>query len=98
MKTATWFIGQFDDYHEIREDAFLGSHGKKFKAVELGCFPVEDYSYNRYFGLFYTGRRPSFDEILKAVKKKVVLSDKEVETRDITLESLKYEIKQSLKV
>lgn len=63
-----WFIGHFADYHEIR-DAEFTSGKERFKAIELGCFyPKKSFSYvGRYYGLFYTGRKPPKAEILKAL-------------------------------
>ena len=60
----TWRIEAFDDYHSIRPTG-------KERAIELGCFPQNGYDYGRYFGLFYTGRRPPVDDILARLKKMV---------------------------
>lgn len=58
-------IRHFDDYHEIQSETQ--------NAIELGCFPVPNYGYCRYFGLFYTGRRPTITKVLPLVLKKVCL-------------------------
>lgn len=65
--THTFMIRHFDDYHEIRS--------KTHRYIELGCWPVknEDYGYNRYFGLFFKGRKPSATRVLAALKRKVDL-------------------------
>lgn len=63
MKKTPFKIKHFDDYHEIRSETC--------KSIELGCFPVEDYGYCRYFGLFYKGTKPSLDQVMASLKKKV---------------------------
>lgn len=56
-----FYVEHFADYHEIE-----GTHG--YTAIELGCFPTENQQYNRYFGLFYKGRRPSLKVILEVLE------------------------------
>jgi len=65
-----WMVKHFDDYHEIQSDTH--------NVIELGCFPVEECGYCRYFGLFYNGRRPSLPAIIEAVLSKVTLGYFEV--------------------
>lgn len=88
----SWYVEHFDDYHEIES--------KTHKTLELGCFPVEDYSYRRYFGLFYKGRRPAFDKVFKSVLKKA-FTDYKVHGysgKDITCspEELEQEVKEHM--
>ena len=49
----------FADYHEIESSTH--------KCVELGCWPVKTAGCSRYFGLFWTGKAPKRDKILKPV-------------------------------
>jgi len=95
---SNFYIKHFDDYHSITS--------KTYNYQELGCFPTKDgYGYCRYFGLFFKGRRPSFDKIMQSLLKKVSLdteSEKETHYRTgeeigLTLEDLEYEVKESLK-
>lgn len=58
-KTNQWFVKHFNDYHDIQSETY--------KTLELGCFPVKDYGYCRYFGLFYKGKMPSIDKVLERV-------------------------------
>jgi hypothetical protein len=60
-----FYIKSFDDYHDIIHPP------KGWKSIELGCLPQEGYSYWRYFGLFYKGRKPSLDKIWNNLKNKV---------------------------
>ena len=60
-------IKHFDDYHEIPDKRRL-----RESAIELGCFPpARDYPYCRYFALYYKGRRPKPETVLKMIRKKV---------------------------
>lgn len=94
---ANFFIKHFDDYHSITS--------KTMNYQELGCFPTkDDYGYNRYFGLFFTGQRPSFKRIMNSLKRKISLdteNHKEIHYRTgreigITEKDLIREIKESL--
>ena len=98
MNKNKFYIRHFDDYHDITS--------KTYKYMELGCFPTkEDYGYNRYFGLFYNGRKPSLSKVLKSLKRKVELdtcNHKEIHYRTgeeigITEQELEKEVKDALK-
>jgi hypothetical protein len=58
-------IKHFDDYHEIQSETQ--------NCIELGCFPPKrtDYGYFRYFGLFYKGRKPSFNAVMEKMRRLV---------------------------
>lgn len=91
----TFHIKHFDDYHEIRS--------KTFKSIELGCFPTKDgFGYNRYFGLFFKGRKPSLQKVLSSLQKKIPLNTVSIHYRtkeeipEVTLEDLEYEVKRAL--
>ena len=60
-----WYIHHFDDYHQI-EPCFKGQ-----KVIELGCYPTKSYSYNRYFGIFYHGRKPKLELVLSKIEKMI---------------------------
>jgi len=99
---AKWKIQDFDDYHSIldrRTDK--NGNDKPGHAIELGCFPHPEYGYNRYFGLFYAGRRPSLKKIMNSLKKKVDLEYSEHyrtgEETTITEKELEHEVKESLR-
>ena len=62
-----WMVKHFDDYHEIQSDSY--------NVIELGCFPGAEYGYCRYFGLFYSGKRPSLPVIIESVLSKVTLGE-----------------------
>lgn len=62
MKKPTFKIVIVDDYHEFDDVP------KGHKVIELGCFPTEHKSYTMYFGVQYTGRKPSLDRVWKKVK------------------------------
>lgn len=81
-------IVHFDDYHEIPEAVRDGNH-----RIELGCFPTKGFSYYRYYGLFYSGRRPSLDAILIAVLPMI----RWPKDCTFTANNLESEIKQNLK-
>ena len=91
-----WHIQHFADYHDIRGDDVIDSEGE-FTAIELGCFPVPEFNCHRYFGLFFRGRRPSVEKIVKAMQLKVLLGQ-DVEDADDgwTLANLKEEIRHVL--
>ncbi len=98
-KKNNFKIKHFDDYHEI--------FSKTYKYLELGCFPaIEDYGYNRYFGLFFKGRKPSLDKVMRSLIKKVSLNTetkknvhyRTLEEIGITLKELKQEVKEALKI
>lgn len=94
-KKSIFKIQHFEDYHEIRD------YAKNYKSMELGCFPVEDHGYCRYFGLFYKGKLPSLERIIKSIKKKINFSPinhyATGEDISINLPTVIEEIKQSLK-
>jgi hypothetical protein len=54
-----WYVHHFADYHDIESN-------NRFKAIELGCFPVQNWC-SRYFGLFYVDKVPSLEEVFNAV-------------------------------
>lgn len=60
-------ISHHDDYHEI-----IHCEGK-YKTLEIGCFPVKgnSFGYCRYFGLFYTGRKPTFSQVWPSLERKI---------------------------
>ncbi len=63
-KKKNFYIKHFDDYHEIESETH--------NCMELGCYPTKDgYGYNRYFGLFWRGKRPGIKSILQSILKKV---------------------------
>lgn len=93
-----WYIKHFDDYHSIRS--------KSYKYQELGCFPTkEDFGYNRYFGLFFKGKRPTLKKILKSLSRKVQFDNDEYQSihyrtgKDIgiTKDDFIYEISEAIK-
>jgi hypothetical protein len=86
--SANWYIHHFSDYHEI------GNIGK-YKAVELGCFPTKNEFYHRYFGLFYIGRKPALDDILKAIDK--MIDYDKTKDSEFTPKEIKKSIKLALK-
>lgn len=93
-KQAEWYIHHFYDYHEIEN---IG----KYKAIELGCFPIKNQQYHRYFGLFYTGRKPAMDKVLEAVSEIVdfnhVLTNEDETTSDDIQKEVKTSIRLALK-
>jgi hypothetical protein len=94
MKT-NFYIKHFDDYHEIRDN--------EYKSVELGCFPPKrgNYGYFRYFGLFYKGKRPSFETVFPEIKKLVYTGSfihyRTSEDITVTEKDLKRELKKVLR-
>jgi hypothetical protein len=62
-----FMVKHFDDYHDILH------YDGEYNAIELGCFPVREYGYCRYFGLFYKGRKPLIRKVLDSVLRKVTL-------------------------
>jgi len=101
-KSSSWRIQSFPDYHDIldrRTDK--DGNDKPGHAIELGCFPARHAGCNVYFGLFYTGRRPSIKKIMNSLKRKVDLEESSHyftgEDTTITLEVLEYEVKESLR-
>ena len=95
MKVTPQFrISEYDDYHEIQSP-------NGWKAIELGCFPSKKCSYNRYFALYYKGRRPLFEKIMKSLLSKIPLEDKfhfrTGEKLNVTREDVKHEVKEMLK-
>lgn len=93
MSKSNFKIKHFDDYHSIYSDTY--------KTVELGCFPVEEFGYSRYFGLFYKGRKPSLKKILSSLKKKVCYESINHYITEyyigITLEELEEEVRLAIK-
>lgn len=94
INTPSFTIKHFNDYHEIRSNTY--------KTIELGCFPVEEYGYCRYFGLFYKEAKPSLDRVMKRLQKKVSLGEfyhirGGEDDIGITLNDLKLEVKRALK-
>lgn len=97
MKTATkpkrrtWYIKNFDDYHEIKNT-------KTKKALEIGCFPPgdEDWGYCRYFALFYSGKRPSLKEVYDYLCKtgKIMFGYEFFGGYAMTKDTLKYELRE----
>ena len=71
-----WVIMSHDDYHEIKDYELS-------KAVELGCFPEDGCAYHRYFGLYYQGKRPSFDEVWPVISEKLILDDEKMSEQEI---------------
>ena len=64
--SAKFVIKSFDDYHEI------DFAQKGWKSCELGCFrPKSGYDYNRYFAVFWKGRKPTKDQINNSLKEKI---------------------------
>ena len=59
MAKRRWYVKHFADYHEIESSTY--------KCVELGCWPVSAAGCSRYFGLFWKGKAPSREKILKSV-------------------------------
>jgi len=89
---AKWYIHHFADYHEIND---IG----EYKSIELGCFPTKESSYHRYFGLFYTGRKPGADKVLDAVLGlvDVIVAPKNEEDYDETTTTAN-EVKESIRL
>lgn len=89
-----FFIKNFADYHKIRSSTH--------KYIELGCFPSkEGWGYNRYFGLFFKGRKPALNKVLKSLKRKVDFDTEIKHYRTgldigITEQELENEVKESL--
>ena len=52
-------IKDFDHWLNIEKAAMPGE-----SFLELGCFPVRNEPYDRYFGLFYTGTKPLVTQVL----------------------------------
>jgi len=94
-----WFIKVCDDYHEIRGDDIFNDEGD-FSAIELGCYPHKHCSCDMYFGLFFRGRKPSLDKIIKCMLNYVPIG--QVEDPDDgrldlwTVDLLKKEVKLAL--
>ena len=92
---AYWYIKCFDDYHEIIH------HKGRYKAIELGCWmPENGCSYNLYYGLFYKGRKPTFQKVFNKLLKMVLLNDGDppfMYLPGITKEELACELKEVLK-
>ena len=87
----TWKIQHFDDYHSITQ------YEGEYKVIELGCFPVkENYGYDRYFGLFYKGKKPKFEDVFAAMKKKVKFNLPSINW-PLTENDLSIEIKKAIK-
>lgn len=90
---SSFSIRHFNDYHEI--------YSNTLNTIELGCFPVEEYGYCRYFGLFYKGRKPSLKKVMASIKKKVDFGEvahyRTGHDIGITLSDLEYEVKEALK-
>lgn len=64
--SSKFVIKHFDDYHEI-EDCYTN-----WSVCELGCFrPKTGYDYNRYFALYWVGRKPSKIRINNSLKRKL---------------------------
>lgn len=69
MKKTKWYLQSFGDYHEIPLT------DSNYKSIEIGCFPVRNYGYCRYFGLFYKGRRPKLQEVYNRLIPKISVGD-----------------------
>ena len=54
---SKFVIKSYDDYHEIEDEGGL----------ELGCFTAIGFNYRRYFGLFYKGKKPTIDKVMKVL-------------------------------
>lgn len=97
-KKRTWMIRHFDDYHDIIYRDKRYDTGEKYNTLELGCYPVKDYGYNRYFGLFYKGRKPSLKRVYASMLRKVEFGENYNHYPDgdvvMTKEDLLYELKQ----
>ena len=65
----TFYIKSFDDYHDIFD------HDPNSKRIELGCYPERKYDYNRYFGLFYKGKKPKTGPVIERMKRRVYFYD-----------------------
>jgi hypothetical protein len=88
---STFKILHFNDYHCIKSCTY--------KTIELGCFPAKNHAYFRYFGLFYKGRKPSFDKVFNNIKKKIDMNRRNEYvdyTGNLGLKILKSEIKEAL--
>lgn len=81
-------IQEFDDYHGIKPQG-------DERAIELGCFPSKQAPYATYFGLFYTGRRPGVDAVMKTLTPKV--GDYYLTGEKLLEDDLREEVKQALK-
>jgi hypothetical protein len=66
-----FYIKHFNDYHDIESETY--------KCEELGCYPAKNFDggYNRYFGLFWKGRKPSLKKVVASMLRKVDFSENE---------------------
>ena len=82
---SNWKIKTFDDYHEI--------YSQNLKTIELGCWPEKGCSYYRYFGLFYSGRKPALKQLWPSIIKRIDFqndfNDGETVNKDMVLGELK---------
>jgi hypothetical protein len=86
-------ILDFDDYHSI--------HSEHYKTIELGCFPPKNGGYFRYYGVFYKGRKPSIEKVMKVLDRKLkygsFIHDRSNEEIGVTREDVLSEVKINLK-
>jgi hypothetical protein len=71
------------------------------KSIELGCWKAKDKDYSVYFGLFYSGRKPSARDVFEAVKPYIAFGaaerwDDANQIYEITEEMIKRDIRKSL--
>jgi len=82
-----WFIKECDDYHEICAGYMYSPKGK-WKAIELGCFVPHNGLAHKYYGLFYTGQKPSKKQILGVLNTIASFVDDDYECRPIEVEDI----------
>lgn len=69
-----FIIKKFDDYHDIY-DARDHAKGKKYKVLEIGCFPISGAGYCQYFACFYQGKKPTLKAVYERLMKKIAVGD-----------------------
>ena len=85
-----FFVGRFEDYHSIDSMQWRSGTGKKVNVIELGLFLPLDSHRREYFGLFYTGRKPSLERVMKVL-------DEVIEYGDLDYGDSKEEVEEYIK-